>query len=360
MNKTLPLEISALPAQAAQCSGALLLDIREANERLTGYAQHSVHAPMSAGFENWVQRLHPDQPLLLICASGVRSLRAAAWFRQMGFTQVQSVTGGHHAWQTLQLPMTVEFPADLAMSDRYSRHYRLPEVGIEGQRKLLQSRVLLIGAGGLGSPVALYLAAAGIGFIRIVDDDCIERSNLQRQIIHRDGDIGKSKVASAKAAITALNPDVKIEAVDTRFDKFNSDDLTQDCDLVIDGADNFITRYLLNSTCIKYKKPWVYGAVQRFEGQVSVFAPHVKPSIAPCYRCLFSEPPLPEEAPNCAEAGVLGVMPGIIGLLQANEAIKILLGIGEPLIGRLQCFDGLAGKFRELRFKADPACPECA
>lgn len=360
MNKTVALEISALPAQAAQCAGALLLDIREASERLTGYAAHSVHAPMSAGFEGWVQRLNPDQPILLLCASGVRSLRAAAWFRQMGFTHVQSVAGGHYAWQSLQLPMTVELPDDPALSERYSRHCRLPEVGVEGQRKLLQSRVLLIGAGGLGSPVALYLAAAGIGFIRIVDDDRIERSNLQRQVIHRDADIGKSKVVSAKSAIAALNPDVKIEAVDARFDKLNGDDLTQDCNLVIDGADNFITRYLINSSCIKHKKPWVYGAVQRFEGQVSVFAPHVEPGIAPCYRCLFLEPPLPEEAPNCAEAGVLGVMPGIIGLLQANEAIKILLGIGEPLIGRLQCFDGLSGKFRELRFKADPACRDCA
>ncbi len=354
------LEISARLAAAAQSEGALLLDIRESVERLSGYPRNSVHAPMSQGFGECMEQIPRDRDVLILCAAGVRSLHAAVAFRDSGYALAKSVAGGMHAWQALQLPITMDGEDEPALGERYSRHWRLPEVGVEGQRRLLASRVLLVGAGGLGSPIALYLAAAGVGFIRIVDDDRIERSNLQRQVIHRDADIGIKKVSSASAALKALNPEVEIEALDTRLTAGNVDVLVAGCDVVIDGADNFPTRYLINAACCRARKPWVYGAVQRFEGQVSVFAPHREPGVAPCYRCLFAEAPGPGEAPNCAEAGVLGVLPGIIGLIQANEVLKLLLGIGDPLIGRLQCFDGLSGRFREVSFRADPGCPDCS
>ena len=353
-----PIECDVIAAFRAQSAGALLVDIREHPERRSGYAAGSVHVPLSAGIGELPL---PDRgvPLLLICASGMRSLSAAQALRQQGFEQVCSVAGGHHAWQAAQLPMQIDAATEPAATERYSRHWRLPEVGVAGQRQLLQARMLLVGAGGLGSPIALYLAAAGVGHLRIVDDDRIERSNLQRQIIHRDADVGLSKVVSAAAAIGALNPDVEVEAVAARLTTDNVDALLLGCDLVIDGADNFPTRYLINRACLRHRLPWVYGAVQRFEGQVSVFAPHRAPGVAPCYRCLFPEAPRPGDAPNCAEAGVLGVLPGVIGLLQANEAIKLVLGIGQPLIGRLLCFDGLAAGFRELKLSADPACADC-
>lgn len=353
------LEVPVTAAHLAQAQGALLIDIREQHERIGGFAPGSRHLPMSAGFADSLRTLLPEQPLLLICASGVRSLHAAVAFRQAGFAGAVSVAGGLNAWQAAGLPIERPGDGDPALGERYSRHWRLPEVGVDGQRRLLQSRVLLVGAGGLGSPIALYLAAAGVGHLCIADDDHIERSNLQRQIIHRDADVGLAKVASARAAIAALNPEVEVQALATRVVEHNVDRLLAGVDLVIDGADNFATRYLINAACRRHRLPWVYGAVQRFEGQVSVFAPHTDPGVAPCYRCLFPSAPGPGEAPNCAEAGVLGVLPGIIGLLQANEAIKLLLGIGTPLIGRLLCFEGLAGQFRELRLRADPDCPEC-
>ncbi|MGE3104577.1 MAG: molybdopterin-synthase adenylyltransferase MoeB [Lysobacterales bacterium] len=353
------MEIAVAAAHRAQAEGALLIDIREDHERIGGFPSGSRHLPMSAGFADSVRSLSPALPLLLICASGVRSLHAAVAFREAGFADAVSVAGGLHAWRAAGLPMQFPGADDPALGERYSRHWRLPEVGVAGQRRLLQSRVLLVGAGGLGSPIALYLAAAGVGHLCVADDDRIERSNLQRQIIHRDADVGRAKVASARAAIAALNPEIEVLAVDERVVEGNVERLVADSDLVVDGADNFATRYLINAACRKHRKPWVYGAVQRFEGQVSVFAPHTEPGVAPCYRCLFPAAPGPGEAPNCAEAGVLGVLPGIIGLLQANEAIKLLLGIGTPLIGRLLCFEGLAGQFRELRLRADPDCPEC-
>lgn len=353
------LEISVEEALDAQSAGALLLDIREPVERLSGYPSGSVHAPMSQGFDSWMERLRKDQPLLLYCAAGVRSLHAAAAFRAAGFEAAMSVRGGQYAWQALRLPLETPGSEDPALSERYARHWRLEEVGVEGQRRLLSARVLLVGAGGLGSPIALYLAAAGVGRIRVVDDDRVERSNLQRQIIHREQDVGAKKVRSAVRALSELNPDIEVEAIDARLGADNVDDLIAGCDVVIDGADNFPTRYLVNAACIRAGVPWVYGGVQRFEGQVSVFAPHLNRGVAPCYRCLFAQPPGAGEAPNCAEAGVLGVLPGIVGTLQANEALKLLLGIGTPLIGRLQCFDALAGSFRELRFRADPDCADC-
>ncbi len=353
------LEISVEQAHNAQSAGALMLDVRESAERLSGYPVGSLHAPMSQGFARLFAELPRDRQILLYCAAGVRSLHAAAAFRAAGFATAVSVSGGQYAWQALQFPLELPGRDEPARSDRYARHWRLDEVGIEGQRRLLDSQVLLVGAGGLGSPIALYLAAAGVGHIRVVDDDRVERSNLQRQVIHRDQDIGTKKVGSAARALSALNPDVQVEAIDARLGPDNVDALIQGCDVVIDGADNFPTRYLINSACIRAEVPWVYGGVQQFEGQVSVFAPHLNRGVAPCYCCLFAQPPGAGEAPNCAEAGVLGVLPGIVGTLQANEVLKLLLGIGAPLIGRLQCFDGLAGSFRELRFRADPDCADC-
>ena len=244
--------------------------------------------------------------------------------------------------------------------ERYSRHLLLQEVGVEGQRRLEGSRVLMIGAGGLGSPAAFYLAAAGVGHLRIADDDVVDRSNLQRQILHTEARIGEPKVASAQATLGALNPRTQVEAVQARVTSDNIERLLDGVDVVLDGADNFPVRYLLNVACVKLGIPLVYGAVQRFEGQVSVFDAGRHRGELPCYRCLFPEPPPPEFAPNCAEAGVLGVLPGVIGLLQATEVVKLLLGIGDSLAGRLLQFDALSMRFRETRLRHDPDCAVCA
>ena len=245
-------------------------------------------------------------------------------------------------------------------NERYSRHLLLQEVGAEGQRRLEGSRVLMIGAGGLGSPAAFYLAAAGVGHLRIADDDVVDRSNLQRQILHTEARIGEPKVASAQATLGALNPRTQVEAMQARVTSDNIERLLDGVDVVLDGADNFPVRYLLNDACVKLGIPLVYGAVQRFEGQVSVFDAGRHRGELPCYRCLFPEPPPPEFAPNCAEAGVLGVLPGVIGLLQATEVVKLLLGIGDSLAGRLLQFDALSMRFRETRLRHDPGCAVCA
>jgi molybdopterin/thiamine biosynthesis adenylyltransferase len=268
------------------------------------------------------------------------------------------VTGGFQAWQSAGLPVSTQHDSDFL--ERYSRHVRLPQVGVEGQKKLQHARILLIGAGGLGSPAAFYLAAAGVGFLRLVDDDVVDRSNLQRQILHTDAGIGTAKVLSATQRLTALNPRVQVDAVQARLTTENVESLIGDVDVVIDGADNFPTRYLLSDACVQLRKPLVYGAVHRFEGQVSVFDAGRRRGSAPCYRCLFPEPPRAEDAPNCAEAGVLGVLPGIIGLLQATEALKLVLGIGQSLTGRLLQFDALQLRFHETRLIPDPNCAVCA
>ncbi len=239
---------------------------------------------------------------------------------------------------------------------RYSRHLLMPEVTSEGQKRLKAARILCIGAGGLGSPAALYLAAAGVGTIGIVDFDDVDLSNLQRQILHGTKDVGRSKLESARDRLRDINPDIEIELHQCRFSSENASEIVSEYDVVVDGSDNFATRYLSNDVCVFEKKPNVYGSVFRFEGQTTVFAPHLG---GPCYRCLFPEPPPPESVPNCAQAGVLGVLPGIIGLLQAIEAIKLIVGIGEPLIGRLLHFDALKVKFRELNLRRDPQCPVC-
>ncbi len=355
-------ELTPAQAQARQAQGARLIDIREEHERVTGMAEGAQGVARAQLQADPAAYLGADTEVLLICQSGKRSHDTALFLEQAGYTQVASVLGGTTRWQREGLPLqrpALE-PAQEDFFDRYSRHLRLPEVGVEGQRRLQAARVLLVGAGGLGSPAGFYLAAAGVGQLRIADDDVVERSNLQRQILHGDARIGQAKVESAAASLGALNPGVRVEAVRERVTADNVERLLQDVDVVLDGSDNFPARYLLNDACVKLGKPLVYGAVQRFEGQVSVFDAGRRRGQAPCYRCLFPEPPPPEFAPNCADAGVLGVLPGIVGLLQANEVLKLLLDIGEPLRGRLLHFDALAMRFRETRLSADPQCPLCA
>ena len=300
-----------------------------------------------------------DAPLLLSCGSGRRSLLAAQALRAQGYTRLASVSGGFAAWRAAGLPVGGA-PEDEDFMERYSRHLRLPQVGLEGQRRLAEARMLLVGAGGLGSPAAFYLAAAGVGWLRMVDDDVVDRSNLQRQVLHTEAAIGMPKVESGAAALRALNPRTQVEGLQARVSAENVEALVADVDVVIDGSDNFETRYLLNDACVHLARPLVYGAVHRFEGQASVFDAGRHRGGKPCYRCLFPSPPSAAEAPNCAEAGVLGFLPGVIGLLQATEAIKLVLGIGESLAGRLLHFDALAMRFRETRLAPDPECPACA
>ena len=353
-------EISVIEALAQSRAGALLVDVRAEHERALGMAEGArgiAREELEADPRAWLPE--PDAEILLICQSGRRSQLAAEALRRHGYRRVRSVAGGTSAWGAASLPMTR--PAlDGDFTERYSRHLRLPEVGLAGQQRLEAARVLLVGAGGLGSPAAFYLAAAGVGTLRLADDDVVDRSNLQRQILHADARVGGSKVDSAAQALSALNPRTRIEPVRERVTSGNVEALLEGVDVVIDGADNFPARYLLNDACVKLGKPLVYGAVHRFEGQASVFDAGRHRGEAPCYRCLFPEPPPPEAAPNCAEAGVLGVLPGVIGLLQATEAIKLILGLGTPLVGRLLQFDALSMRFRETRLPADPDCPVCA
>jgi molybdopterin/thiamine biosynthesis adenylyltransferase/rhodanese-related sulfurtransferase len=352
-------ELDPAEALQRQRDGALLVDVREAHERALGMAEGAHGIALAELVETPASLLDANAEILLICQSGKRSMRAAQALLEAGFVRVASVRGGTARWQAETLPMReAEFDADFG--ERYSRHLRLQDVGLEGQRKLEAARVLVVGAGGLGSPSAFYLAAAGIGTLRIADDDVVDRSNLQRQILHADARIGMAKVESATVALSALNPRTRIEALQERITSANVERMLEGVDVVVDGADNFPVRYLLNDACVKLGKPLVYGAVQRFEGQASVFDAGRHRGEAPCYRCLFPEPPPPDAAPNCAEAGVLGVLPGVIGLLQATEAVKLILGIGAPLTGRLLQFDALAMRFRETRLTPDPQCPVCA
>ncbi len=351
-------QLTPQQALARQADGALLLDVREESERAAGCAVGALG--LSRGdLELRIAELVPDsmREIITMCGGGTRSLFAADVLHNLGYSNIASMTGGFTRWRGEGLPISYG-ALDSDAAERYSRHLRLPEVGVAGQKKLAGARVALIGAGGLGSPAALYLAAAGVGIITLIDDDRVERSNLQRQVLHADTRVGMLKTESAQIALNALNPGIRIDAKPERLQAANVDALLTGQDLIIDGADNFPTRYLLNAACRRLGLPLIYGAVHRFSGQVSVFDPRVVGS--PCYRCLFPDPPATEDAPNCAEAGVLGVLPGIIGLLQANEALKLLLGIGSPLIGRLLCYDALAGSFRELRLSRDASCPGCS
>lgn len=353
-------ELTPAEAIARLRAGAVLLDVRADHERALGMAE-GARGIQRTQLEATPDAYLPDRAaeVLLICQSGQRSQLAALALAAHGYRNLASVVGGTSAWQAAGLPMLMP-DIDADFSERYSRHLRLPEVGLDGQRKLEAARVLLVGAGGLGSPAAFYLAAAGVGTLRLVDDDVVDRSNLQRQILHTEARIGVAKVESAAAALSALNPRTRIQAVAERITLDNVERLLDGVDVVIDGADNFPARYLLNDACVNLGKPLVYGAVHRFEGQVSVFDAGRQRGIAPCYRCLFPEPPPPETAPNCSQAGVLGVLPGVIGMLQATEAIKLILGIGEPLRGRLLHFDALTMRFRETRLSPDPDCGVCA
>jgi len=304
-----------------------------------------------------IEEAVPDKSktVVLYCAGGVRSLIAGSTLQQMGYKDVISMSGGYGQWKGNGFPFVQPRTLNEAQTKRYSRHLLVPEVGEQGQIKLLDSRVLLIGAGGLGSPAAYYLAAAGVGTIGIIDADVVDDSNLQRQILHNTKRIGQYKADSARETIEALNPDVKVITHIERLDESNVASIIADYDVILDGTDNFPTRYLLNDAALIANKPVVHGSVFRFEGQLTVF----KPYEGPCYRCLYPEPPPAALAPSCAEAGVLGVLPGVIGLLQATETIKLLLGIGDPLVGRMMTYDALAGEFSELRLYRDPECPAC-
>lgn len=343
--------------------GAVFIDVREDHERASGQAAGARGVAKTQLLAEPERHLPGrDAPVVLICQMGGRSMDAARALEAAGYTRLASVEGGTQRWQDEGRPMVrPDMSAEtIDFNERYSRHLLLPEVGVEGQRRLEGSRVLMIGAGGLGSPAAFYLAAAGVGHLRIADDDVVDRSNLQRQILHTEARIGEPKVASAQATLGALNPRTQVEAVQARVTSDNIERLLDGVDVVLDGADNFPVRYLLNDACVKLGIPLVYGAVQRFEGQVSVFDAGRHRGELPCYRCLFPEPPPPEFAPNCAEAGVLGVLPGVIGLLQATEVVKLLLGIGDSLAGRLLQFDALSMRFRETRLRHDPDCAVCA
>ncbi|MFC4822583.1 molybdopterin-synthase adenylyltransferase MoeB [Dokdonella ginsengisoli] len=350
-------EIDPAQALSHQRDGALLLDVREDDERAAGLPAGAVGLARGE-IQARIAAIAPerDREILAICASGRRSLLAVETLRGLGYARSLSVRGGFARWKQEGLPVE-QGALDADSAERYARHLVLPEVGVAGQQRLAQARVALIGAGGLGAPASLYLAAAGVGRLTLIDDDRVERSNLQRQVVHADARVGMPKTESAKLALNALNPGVRIEAIAERVDASNVERLVRGHDVVIDGADNFPVRYLLSAASLRLKFPLVYGAVHRFSGQVSVFDPRRADS--PCYRCLFPQPPSAEDAPNCSEAGVLGVLPGIVGLLQASEALKLLLGIGQPLVGRLLCHDALAGSFRELRLPRDPDCPGC-
>jgi molybdopterin/thiamine biosynthesis adenylyltransferase/rhodanese-related sulfurtransferase len=342
-----------------------LVDVREKDEWRAGYIPGAVSIPR--GFlEIQAEQKLPDKGARIVayCAGGTRSALAAATLQELGYTNIETANPGFVRWKDLGFP--VQTPPQLtdAQRDRYSRHILLPEVGETGQAKLLQSKVLLLGAGGLGSPAALYLAAAGVGTLGIVDADVVDASNLQRQIIHSTRGVGSPKVESAAHTIAELNPDVKVVPYKERMTSANVERLFADYEVIIDGTDNFPTRYLVNDASVWMGKPVVHGSIFRFDGQVTTFIPEkaakklgLEPS--PCYRCLYPEPPPPHLAPSCQEAGVLGILCGIIGTLQATEAIKILLGRGTTLAGRLLTYDSLKMKFRELRLRRSPQCPVC-
>jgi molybdopterin/thiamine biosynthesis adenylyltransferase/rhodanese-related sulfurtransferase len=342
---------------AARSDTPAFLDVRERDEWEEGHIPGAVWIPRG-NLESRVEQALPDRerPVIVYCSGGNRSAFAARTLEELGYTSVVSLAGGFTDWKRNGFP--TELPRTLApqQQQRYSRHLLIPEVGEAGQLKLLDSRVLLIGAGGLGSPASLYLAAAGIGKLGIVDADVVDASNLQRQVIHATDRLGEPKVASAKRSLEALNPDVEVVPYEERLTSENIDRILDDgWDVIVDGADNFPTRYLLNDASIWHGIPVVHGSIYRFEGQVTVF----NPGEGPCYRCLFPTPPPPELAPSCAEGGVLGVLPGIIGSLQANEALKLMLGEGDPLVGRLLLFDALETAFTEVALRRDPACPVC-
>ncbi len=341
----------------------LVIDIREPHEVERGHIPGAKIIPR--GFlELWIDDLayDPDQPIVIYCAGGVRSALAAKALQDMGYRQVYSLAGGFHAWESAGLPVETPRVFTPEQRERYSRHFILPDVGEEGQAKLLDAKVLLVGGGGLGSPAALYLAAAGVGTLGLIDHDRVDLSNLQRQVLYTTADVGRPKVEVAAERLKALNPDINVVTYREPLYSENALDIIREYDIVINGTDNFPTRYLVNDACVLLRKPLVDASIFMFEGQVTVYQPAI-PELGieggPCYRCLYPDPPPPGEVPSCAEAGVLGVLPGIIGSIQAVEAIKLILGIGEPLIGRLLMYDALAQEFRVLKVQRNPECPVC-
>jgi sulfur-carrier protein adenylyltransferase/sulfurtransferase len=339
-------------------NGAVVVDVREVDEFAAGHIPGAKHVPKSY-LETRIEGAAPDrtQHVILYCQSGNRSAWAArTLLDDLGYEHVESMRGGITLWKDRGYEVEVPRTLTAEQRERYSRHLLLPEVGIEGQQRLLDAKVLLLGAGGLGSPAALYLAAAGVGTLGIVDNDEVDLSNLQRQVIHSTDRIGVSKVDSAEQTINALNPDVKVEKHAVRIGPENIMDILTGYDIVVDGLDNFPTRYLLNDASVRLRIPVVSAAILGFEGQLSVF----KPYDGPCYRCLFPVPPPAELAPSCGANGVLGVLPGTMGLLQATEVIKLILDQGEPLIGRLLMYDALAARVTEVKVRRDPDCPICS
>jgi molybdopterin/thiamine biosynthesis adenylyltransferase/rhodanese-related sulfurtransferase len=354
-----PSEVRELQSQNGSSEDDLVIvDVREQVEWEQGHIPGAVHVPRSY-LESRFEGVEPDRGkrIVLYCASGQRSALAANTLEELlGYENVSSMNGGFTLWKDRGYPF--ERPAVLSaeQKERYSRHLLIPEVGSEGQQKLLESKVLLIGAGGLGSPAALYLAAAGVGTLGIVDDDEVDLTNLQRQVIHNTERIGRPKVESARETIEALNPDVEVRPYKTRLNQDNVLDLIREYDLIVDGADNFPTRYLLNDAAVRERKPVVHASILGFDGQLTVFVPYE----GPCYRCLYPQPPPADLAPSCGANGVLGVLPGIMGLLQANEAIKLIIGQGEPMVGRLLLFEALTTHFTELKVRRDAeGCPVC-
>ena len=345
-------EVDTAGGEQLLAEGWTLLDVREPDEYEQGAIAGSVHIPRGQ-IESSIENRVPDRatPLVAMCAGGVRSAFAAVTLEQMGYTDVVSMDGGFNKWKdegrAWQRPQTLSPD----QRNRYQRHLLVPEVGEEGQLKLLDAKVLLLGAGGLGSPAALYLAAAGVGTIGIIDMDVVDESNLQRQVLHNVDRVGDRKVDSAKKTLTALNPDVNVVTYDARLGADNVLEILDGYDVVVDGADNFPSRYLLNDASVKLGIPVVHGSIFRFEGQVTAFDPRNGPT----YRDMLPEPPPPEMAPSCAEAGVLGVLPGIVGSVQALEAIKLILGVGDSLRGRLVAFDALEMSFREFKLRPDPS-----
>ena len=344
-------------SELRETDSPVFVDVRERSEWDEGHVPGAVHVPKSH-LESRIEQAVPDRDATVVvyCASGSRSVFAAKTLEELGYENVVSLAGGFTDWKRNGFPFDLPRALDETKRRRYSRHLLIPEVGEEGQLRLLDSRMLLIGAGGLGSPASLYLAAAGVGTLGIVDDDAVDETNLQRQIVHSTDRLGESKADSAKRTIEALNPDVTVKVYKERLTSENVDRiLGEGWDVIVDGADNFPTRYLLNDASVWHGIPVVHGSIFRFEGQTTVF----KPKDGPCYRCLFPQPPPPELAPSCAEGGVLGVLPGIVGSLQANEALKLALGAGEPLVGRLLLFDALETQFTEITLRRDPECPVC-
>jgi len=334
-----------------------IVDVRENDEVAQGTLPGAVHVPRGY-LESRIEGSVPDRStrVVLYCASGNRSALAAKTLTELGYENVESMTGGYTLWKDRGYEVDVPRALTAEQRERYSRHFLLPEIGVAGQEKLLDAKVLLLGAGGLGAPTALYLAAAGVGTIGIVDDDVVDLSNLQRQVIHTTARIGEPKVDSAEESMKAINPGVEVVKHHTRLDSSNIMEIISGYDVIVDGVDNFPTRYLLNDATVRLKIPVVSASILGFDGQLSVF----KPYDGPCYRCLYPVPPPAELAPSCGANGVLGVLPGTMGLLQATEVIKLVIGIGEPLIGRLLLYEALGATFTELKVRRDPECPICS